>query len=245
MVATRFCNDLVSIFSGKSKKQDIEKIISQITDTGIQKILTNYLNENLERIEYAFSAEGLEQMNENISLYNNGKQHKPVYKVRMTETMGQKFQVGLSGNKTAKFVEAAKGTNLFFAVYTNEEETRSFTTIPLNIVIERLKQHLSPVPEHNEKGEHLLFYLSPGDLVYVPTPDEVVNTDAINPNRIYKFVSCTSNEAHLVPVQIANPILQTTELGSNNKSQRAWSGEMIKEICIPLYVNRIGDIKLK
>ena len=72
MVATRFCNDLVSVFSGKTKKQDIEKTIEQITDTGIQKILTNYLNANLEQIEYAFSAEGLDKMNENISTYNNG-----------------------------------------------------------------------------------------------------------------------------------------------------------------------------
>ena len=245
MVATRFLNDIVSIFSGKTKKQDIEKVISQITDTGIQKILTNYLNENLDRIEFAFSAEGLEQMNENIAKYNNGKQHKPIYKVRMTETMGQKFPIGLSGNKADKYVEAAKGTNLFFAVYVNDGGDRSFTTVPLNIVIERLKQHLTPASERNEKGDSLLFYLSPGDLVYVPTSDEVVNTDNIYPNRIYKFVSCTSNEAHFVPSQIANPILQTTELGSNNKSQRTWSGEMIKEICIPLSVNRIGEIKLK
>ena len=54
MVATRFCNDLVSVFSGKSKKQDVEKTIEQITDTGIQKILTNYLHDNLDQIEFAF-----------------------------------------------------------------------------------------------------------------------------------------------------------------------------------------------
>ena len=244
MVATRFCNDLVSIFSGKTKKQDIEKVISQITDTGIQKILTNYLHANLDKIEFAFSAEGLEKLNENIAHYNNGKQHKPIYKVRITETLGQKFSIGITGNKTSKFVEAAKGTNLFFAVYMNEDGVRSFSTIPLNIVIERLKQHLSPVPERNEKGDNLLFYLSPGDLVYVPMSDDA-NIDTTHPDRIYKFVSCTSNEAHLVPSQIATPILQTIELGSNNKSQRAWSGEMIKEICIPLSVNRLGEIKRK
>ena len=247
MVATHFCNDLVSIFSGKTKKQDIEKVIAQITDTGIQKILINYLTANLEQIEYAFSAEGIERMNENIVLYNHGKQHKPIYKVRMTETMGQKFQIGVNGNKTSKYVEAAKGTNLFFAIYVNDEGVRSFASIPLNIVIERLKQHLSPVPEHNEKGENLLFSLSPGDLVFVPTVDE---KDAplgynLESYRIYKFVSCTSNEAHLVPAFIASPIIPTIELGSNNKSQRAWTGEMIKEICVPISINRIGEYKLK
>ena len=247
MVATRFCNDLVSIFSGKTKKQDVEKVIAQITDTGIQKILTNYLNENLDKIEYAFSAEGLELMNENIAKYNNGKQHKPIYKVRLTETLGQKFQIGITGNKAAKYVEAAKGTNLYFAVYQNEEGSRSFSTIPLNIVIERMKQHLSPVPECNDKGEFLQFYLSPGDLVYIPTIDEEINNigNENDPHRIYKLVSCTSNEAHMVPAYIASPIIPTTELGSNNKSQRAWTGEMIKEICIPISINRIGEIKIK
>ena len=243
MVATRFCNDLVSVFSGKTKKQDVEKTIEQITDTGIQRILTNYLNANLEQIEYAFSADGLEKMNENIAAYNNGKQHKPIYKVRMIETLGQKFQVGYTGNKSTKYVEAAKGTNLFFAVYKNDEGNRTFSTIPLNIAIERIKQQLSPVPERNEKGETLLFYLSPGDLVYIPNADD--NNIELNPNRIYKFVSCTSNEAHMIPSYIASPILQTKELGSNNKSQRAWTGEMIKEICLPLIIDRLGEIKNK
>lgn len=245
MVATRFCNNLVSIFSGKTKKEDIEKTIEQITDTGIQKILTNYLNANLEQIEYAFSAEGLEKMNENISAYNNGKQHKPIYKVRMTESMGQKFQIGLCGNKAAKFVEAAKGTNLFFAIYSNDEGERSFSTIALNVAIERLKMNLSPVPEHNEKGDSLVFYLSPGDLVYVPTEDEEKTNAVLKPSRIYKLVSCTSNEAHMIPAFVASPIIQTKELGSNNKSQRTWTGEMIKEICIPLTINRLGEIKIR
>lgn len=244
MAATRFGKDLVNVFNGKNKKQDVEKTISQITDTGIQKILTNYLYANLDNIEFAFSAEGLEKMNDNIVKYNNGKQHKPIYKVRMTETMGQKFPIGASGNKTTKYVEAAKGTNLFFAIYADKEGNRSYSSIPLNIVIERLKQHISPVPEQNEKGNQLLFYISPGDLVYVPYPDEI-NVDVINPERIYKFISSSGRQGFFVPSRISNPIIITTELGSNNKAERAWSGEMIKEICLPISINRIGEIKVK
>ena len=30
------------------------------------------------------------------------------------------------------------------------------------------------------------------------------------------------------------------ELGSNNKAQKAWTGEMIKESCIPIKVDRLG-----
>jgi CRISPR-associated endonuclease Csn1 len=41
--------------------------------------------------------------------------------------------MGLTGNKKMKFVEAAKGTNLFFAIY-QDENGKSYETIPLNIV---------------------------------------------------------------------------------------------------------------
>ena len=164
-----------------------------------------------------------------------------------------KFAVGQTGNKSAKYVEAAKGTNLFFAVYETEQEEpntgelikkRSYATIPLNVVIERQKRGLPPAPE-DENGNLPKFVLSPNDLVYVPTKEEVQNGDIAYPldkTRIYKMVSCTGSESHFVPSYTANPIIQTIELGSNNKAQRAWTNEMIKEICIPIQVDRLGNI---
>src|SRR5690606_34356393 len=128
-----------------------------------QKILLNYLNEKGSP-EVAFSPEGIEELNKNIRLYNDGKDHQPILKVRVFE-QGSKFALGQTGNKPTKFVEAAKGTNLFFGIYQNESGKRSYDTIPLNLVVERQKQGLSPVPETNSKGHGLLFYLSPGDLV--------------------------------------------------------------------------------
>ena len=186
-------------------------------------------------------------MNRNIVQLNGGKYHQPIFKVRVYEK-ADKFAIGTKGNKSSKFVEAAKGTNLYFAVYeteTKNEETgkvikkRSYVTIPLNVVMERLKQGLSPAPA-DENGNEPKFVLSPNDLVYVPS---VADTNAqIDFTRIYKFVSCTGNEAHFVPCYIANPIIETKELGSNNKAQRAWTGEMIKEVCIPVKVDRLGNI---
>ncbi len=267
MVATRFCNDLVSIFSGKSKKQDIEKVISQITDTGIQKILTNYLNENLDKIEFAFSAEGLELMNENIVKYNNGKLHKPIYKTRLYQPQGNKFQVGVTGNNCKKYVVADAGTNLFFAVYKTDKGFRKFYTIPLEIVIERLKQKLHPVNETDEDGNRLLFYISPFDLVYLPTSEEYTNEGiTINQfpsNRIYRFVDSSGTTANFVPNTFSNVIYHLKkedaekfckgsviqdELGKGSpqsKNQKAFTEEMIKEICIPLSVNRLGEVKRK
>lgn len=223
-----------------------KKIEESITDTGIQKILLRYLELKGNSPELAFSPDGIDEMNRNIAQLNNGKYHQPIFKVRVYEK-GDKFAIGKKGNKASKFVEAAKGTNLYFAIYETEKwddsvstykKERKYETIPLNIVIERLKQGLSPAPA-DENGNEPKFVLSPNDLVYVPTEENETN---INNAKIYKFVSCTSNEAHFVPISIASPIIETKELGSNNKAQRAWSGEMIKEVCIPIKVDRLGNI---
>lgn len=231
---------------------DRKKIESSIADTGIQKILLRHLELKDNNPDIAFSPDGIDEMNRNITQLNNGKAHQPIIKVRVYEK-GDKFAVGQTGNKSSKFVEAAKGTNLFFAVYETDvidEKTnnvikkRSYATIPFNVAIERQKQGVPVAPE-DENGNEPIFVLSPNDLVYLPTADDLANgviAQPIDKNRVYKMVSCTGNEGHFIPSNIANPILQTTELGSNNKAQRAWSNEMIKEICIPIKVNRLGRI---
>lgn len=85
----------------------------------------------------------------------------------------------------------------FSAIYITEDGKRTYETIPLNVVIEREKQGLVPVPDRNEKGDKLLFWLSPNDLVYLPTEEERefgrIN-EPIDRGRIYKMVSCTGNE---------------------------------------------------
>lgn len=227
-----------------------KKIEESITDTGIQKIMLRHLELKGNNPNIAFSPDGIDEMNRNIKLLNKGQNHLPIYKVRKYEK-ADKFAVGSRGNKSSKFVEAEKGTNLYFAVYESDIwdnklgkniQKRTFATIPLNIVIERLKKNLSPVPT-DENGNEPKFILSPNDLVYVPVnKDDLTQKNNINYSRIYKFISCTGNEAHFIPCSIASPIIDTTELGSNNKAQRAWTNEMIKEICIPIKVNRLGII---
>lgn len=228
-----------------------KKIEESITDTGIQEILLCHLEMKGNNPELAFSPDGIDEMNRNIKELNNGKFHQPIYNVRVYEK-AYKFAIGSSGNKSEKYVEAAKGTNLYFAVYETEkiDETtgelnkkRKYATIPLNVVIERLKQGLPPAPA-DENGNEPIFVLSPNDLVYVPTFNDTCLEikKVFDCTRIYKLVSCTSNEAHFVPEFVASPILDTKELGSNNKAQRAWTDEMIKEICIPIKVDRLGNI---
>ena len=219
------------------------KTIESITDTGIQKILKNYLLSRNNNPELAFSPEGIEEMNKNIEQYNDGKKHQPIYKARIFE-LGSKFPLGQSGNKKDKFVEAAKGTNLFFAVYQDKDGKRSYDTVPLNVVIERQKQGLTSVPETNEKGDVLLFHLSPNDLMYIPTEDEKENRiDFNNLNKeqmknLYKIVSFTGNRLYAIPLNVASVIVNKVEYTQLNKIEFIKE----KEACIKLKVNRIGNI---
>lgn len=157
--------------------------------------------------------------------------------------MGAKYRVGQTGNKMAKYVEAQSGTNLYFAIYEDSEGKRSYTTVPLDEVAERLKQRLSPVPEKDENDVPLKFYLSPNDLVYVPTEEELQLRECkLNKDRIYKMVSSTGNECHFIPYYVANVIYNKVEFESMNKIGRALTGEMIKAVCWKLKIDRLGNI---
>ena len=217
------------------------KKIDAITDSGIRKILLRHLENNENDPKIAFTPEGIAEMNRNIKTLNNGKEHKPIFKVRKAEALGLKFPVGQNGSKTKKFVEADKGTNLFFAIYTDNDGNRSFESIPFNVAVERMKTGADVAPAINEEGNKLLFVLSPGDLVYVPEEEEHV--DRIQKvDRIYKMVSSSGRQCFFVPMPIAYPIVDTKELGNNNKAERAWSGDFIKKECLKLQVNRLGII---
>lgn len=223
-----------------------KKIEESVTDTGIQKILLRHLELKGDNPELAFSADGIDEMNRNIVELNGGKYHQPILKVRVYEK-ADKFAIGEKGNKSSKFVEAAKGTNLYFAVYeteTQNEETgkvvkkRTYATIPLNVVIERLKQGLSPAPV-DENGNEPKFVLSPNDLVYVSSLNE---DEKVDKKHIYKIVSFTGNRLYGVPYSVANSIVDKTEYSQLNKVEFTDEKVSIKEVCIPVKVDRLGNI---
>ena len=234
---------------------DKKAIESSITDTGIQTILLKHLEIEGGDPKIAFSPEGIERMNKNIKELNGGIKHKPIYKVRKYEK-AEKFAVGQRGNKSSKFVEAAKGTNLYFAIYEEEAfdnsrgelvKHRTYATIPLNIVISRLKDRLQPVPA-NADGVLPKFVLSPNDLVYIPTPDEIKKglLPAVpDSGRIYKMVSSSGSQCFFIPFSVASLLCDKKEYSPLNKMERAVTNEMIKEICVPLNVDRLGNISYK
>lgn len=259
--ATRFLSDLVTYMSGVKEYDKVIKKIEGITDTGIQKILIAHLKAKDNNPEIAFSPDGIDEMNRNIVELNNGKFHHPIYKVRRFEK-GNKFPIGKTGNKGDKFVEAADGTNLFFAIFgtektnkeTGETETvRSYLTIPLNVMIDCQKKFGSQWRNNIEaylkeqqlatSDAKLLFILSPNDLVYLPTKEELKDgIIMINRKRIYKMVSSSGNQCFFIGDRVAKPIVDKVEYTSLNKAERAVSGEMIKEVCVPIKVDRFGNI---
>lgn len=225
-----------------------KKIRETVTDTGIQKILLNHLKDKGDKPELAFSPDGIDEMNKNLMMLNDGKFHQPIYKVRVCEALGNKFYVGNAGNKFTKYVEAAKGTNLFFAVYQTDDGKRSYETVPLNIVIEREKLGWIPVPEKDEKEGKLLFWLSPNDLVYLPKEEELMAgliSDRLDRERIYKIVSFTGNRLYAIPYSISSMILDKLEYTQLNKVESTDLKESIKEICIPIKVDRLGRVLMK
>ena len=224
-----------------------ENNILKITDTSIQRILMNHLSKNNNNAKVAFSPEGLVEMNNTIQDLNGGKPHNPIYKVRISEALGQKFTLGNKANNSSKYVVTAEGTNLFFAIYQDSKGARIFETIPLNVVIARLKQKRQAVPPVDSKGNKLLFWLSPNDLVYVPSREEIdnphlVNTTNIKTNQIYKMVNCSERRAFFISTNVAKPILNKIEFTSRNKLENTTTGESFKVICWKLTVNRLGEI---
>ncbi len=220
-----------------------KKIREQITDTAIQKMMLAHLANYQNDATRAFSPEGIEEMNRNILLLNNNQLHQPIRKVRIYEK-AEKFPVGTKGNKTHKFVEAAKGTNLYFGIYQKSDGTRTYDTIPLNVVIERRKQGLQSIPEKNKDNDELLFGLSPNDLVYVPTKEDIENKriEKIDKSRIYKMVSSNKKQCFFIPQTSATTIVNKVEYLATNKMEKTICDEMIKEICIPIRIDRLGNV---
>ena len=259
--ATRFLNDLVTYLAGIKEYDKALKKIEGVTDTGIQKILKAHLQAKDNNPELAFSPDGIDEMNRNIIELNNGKFHYPIYKIRRFEK-GNKFAIGKKGNKSSKFAEADDGTNLFFAIFASEklnketgemESLRSYCTIPLNVMIDCQKKYGSQWQNSIESllkekdlvanDAKLLFILSPNDLVYLPTKEEIRNgITVIDRKRIYKMVSSSGYQCFFIDEKVAKAIVDKVEFTSLNKAERAITGEMIKETCIPIKVDRLGNI---
>lgn len=218
-----------------------EKRLGKIPD----KVLRNDLRQHIKDIEQLnasrskdeqidpFSAEGIEIFNRNRAV--------PVHKIRIKEESEAKFEI-----RPGAFTEADKGTNLFYVIYenVNDPSDRKFESIPLRTVIEA-KAAGSDFVE--ERPGYRWFTLSPNDLVYLPDEGEPIatidwsNTKALS-RKIYKLVSCNKAQAFFLPHTVSKVIVDKVEFDSLNKVERALDGRMIKQHCIKIKVDRLGNI---
>ena len=209
-------------------------------------LLKKHLDEYAGNSKEAFEGEGLE------SLYK--KAGRPIKKVTRYEKKKEddKFK--------GKYVETDKGGIVYFVMYENAEGIRDgMFSISVHQAIEKIIQG-KEIAEEKEGYKKIV--LSPNDLVYVPNEEEMV-TKIIDWNnksnifkRTYKMVSSTGKQCFFVPHNISKTLLEKIELGSGNKNQRAWdgkvelvgnsetredSGSMIKNHCIKLTIDRLGN----
>ena len=249
------------------------KILNKIVDKQVIKLLTKHLDRYTDEsgkhvYAEAFSHAGIEDLNNSITALNDGKHHHPIKKVK-TSVESTNRPLGDTYNNPSKYVKAAKGTNLYFAIYLDEKKgKRTYSTVSFADVVEHQQQvaylpphQRTPIPIDESMGS-FLFALSPGDLVYIPTDSEIDNPRLIDKTnltddqvkRIYRMVSSTKSECHFTPLTYSTEISKN-ELGSNNKNERIigdlidasildskGKDVMIKARCWKLKVNRIGQI---
>ena len=239
---------------GINTVEEAIKFINKVVDFQLQQDLLKHLNDNEFDIDRAFNSDGIDRF--------NGSRIIPVFKLPIGECGSGRFILGHRQGTKHKFVEAEKGTNLFFAVYVDIDDKRSYESIPLNVVIERLKQGLIPVPDTNERGCKLLFHLTPNDLVYVPTNEELEDVNGINFNDLTKeqvkrvfVVNDFSNTCYFTPNHIAKSITpKEVDLNFDSKKNKltgsfdtktaSFEGIQIKEVCVKLKIDRLGNITM-
>ena len=245
----------------KSSEQAI-KFINKVSDIVIRHDLLEHLKENNYDIDKAFSIEGIEIFNSIRKI--------PVYKLPISEASTGKFALGKGHNTKVKFGEAESGTNLFFAIYWNEEkQKREFETIPLNNVIEhqiwraklsKEEMKKEPIIPINQTKGRFLFSLSPNDLVNIPTEEEMEyphNVDFKNLtkeqfDRIYIVNDFSNITIYFTPNRLAKAIApREVDLSVDKKGKlkgsydiktATFNGTQIKEFCWKLGLDRLGNI---
>ena len=215
--------------------------------------------------QLAFSIDGIEEMNNHITELNNGKSHKPIYRVKFAQTLGKMFPVTEPEDskpvtvKTKQFVCTNKGSNIVCGIYKSDKgETKIFVPT-LRDVIDARRNGKEIFPETYPDPEYFdfkfKFTLSPLDMVYMPTKDEIETgylNDDIVLSRIYIMNNVDENHIYFKPYNIAAEIIKNEIdlqrdkkgrlIGSRECKTANCDGLTIKDYCIPIKVDRLGNI---
>ncbi|PKP16690.1 MAG: hypothetical protein CVU07_06080, partial [Bacteroidetes bacterium HGW-Bacteroidetes-23] len=246
----------------KYNKVDYSKLnlfIDKVTERDFRNE-KHFENKIKEHPEIAFIPEEIENMNEpkELQRLNKGNHHMPIRKVQTFQGLGKERPISENNFsvKSKQYVVTAAGSNLYLGFYERvyrddygkEVRERKFKDIGLIELIETLKQdktkRLNPLPDKiiddklNEYSWN--FTLSPLDLVYVPTEEEIENPSKVDFSnltkeqieRIYKYVDGNEDIANFVPYAVSNPIWR-------------FHGKRNKEVFEELYTQNKIDISEK
>ena len=214
--------------------------------------------------QIAFSVDGINAMNENITELYNGKRHKPIYKVQVIQAIGKMFPVVEQKPdipitvKSKQYVITDSNSNNYCGIYKSADGDTKIYVPSLRTTIETIKDGENLFPEiHPDNSDFkYAFTLSPLDLVYIPTEDEIINHyigDNIDYSRIYVVNDFNdSGKVYFKPYSHATAITEKEvdmrkdkdgkTIGSYSDKTANYNGQLIRDCCIPLKVDRLGNI---
>jgi CRISPR-associated endonuclease Csn1 len=230
----------------------------QVSDTKkmspLNYLLLAHILEYNNKPKEAFSEEGRENLNKK-AIRQLGKEIKSITRLDGEIAEDDMFN--------GAFYETDKGANVYFVMYENEltKERNDFVSISAHKAIERIIKG-QPIAEDREGYKKII--LSPGDLVYVPTQNEIEEIKKNNlsisellssktlkeiNSRIYQVKKFSGNRCYYLNSCISslilpyNPAIKSGEFGSQNYQEFTDDKIKIADICIKLQVNRLGQLK--
>lgn len=267
----KMCNDLPNFILEKSVLDKYPGVLIELQTENKYTIDENRKNNPVNRIllehilefnnnpKDAFNAEGIDKLNKK-AVQKIGKPIKSITRLDGSIDEEEMFRGAV--------YETDKGSNVYFVIYENNQ-TRQREFLEPNPSISVLKaienendiKKIAP-----ERIGYTRIVLSPGDLVYVPTVEEyekicngVEIEQAINwksnnalVDRIYQTISFTKKTCLFRKFSIADLIQPCNvkekiigEIDWHNKSEMSMDNPpiKIKDICIKIKVDRLGNVK--
>lgn len=235
--------------------------ISNIPNENLKEEIYDHINkQEYGDIKKAFGPEGIIEFNK--------RRKVPIFSVTVMEDGNAEDVKGKTFLYTKeRKLAVEKGGNFCVAFYENPEtKERKFDVVSFFDAVQLKTSGENPFQtekgiEYEKQGYKLIFTLTHYDLVYVPEADETMET--INwdnkeklSERIYRVVKFAGNQFYFQPHNYSKEI--TIHEGKAS-SAKDYQGEFskgtngtefvigtnisIKDICIKILVNRLGDIK--
>lgn len=249
----------------KYKKTDYSKLNVFIDKISERDFRNEFADDIKEHPDIAFTPEAIEEMNkpENIRKLNDGKNHKPIKKVKISRGFGNQRALNEEDKESVKskqFVVNDAGSNLYLGVYeiidkkalegNSKLKRRIFKGIGLIDLIDFQKENGLTPPFENRLFEDSYEY----KLLFSLSPDDLVMIELDNKGHYFAFNNYTESKVYFRPVNHSREIDQTEVdkridpktnklIGSQENKTEYFEGIRIKDFCVKLKnVDRLGNI---